>query len=60
VGITRNPIPHGRSPEFETGNLTLTLELLDDIGDEFQPLSFGTSGLMIHHRYAPYTDGTQP
>jgi catechol 2,3-dioxygenase-like lactoylglutathione lyase family enzyme len=45
LGIPRNPIPHGESPEFETSNLTLTIELTTEA--EFQPLPFGTIVLRV-------------
>jgi predicted enzyme related to lactoylglutathione lyase len=88
--------------EFETGNLTLSLVVPEEVGIEFAPLPFGTimlrvpdveaakaklqeagveflgetwdsgvchgavfrdpdgNGIGLHHRYAPYLDGTTP
>ena len=102
LGLPRNPNAHDDWPEFETGNLTLAVVHMDQIGrEEFTPntmpialrvddvaearqkledvgVEFKTdtldtevchmavfsdpdgNALMLHHRYAPYPDGSQP
>jgi catechol 2,3-dioxygenase-like lactoylglutathione lyase family enzyme len=102
LGLRPNPLAHGTFPEYETGNVTLTLVSPAAIGREFEPLPFGAvslrvpdveaarlvleeagvafegdtydssvchmaffrdpdgNGLILHHRYAPYADGSAP
>jgi predicted enzyme related to lactoylglutathione lyase len=101
LGITPNPLAHPDYPEFETGNVTISvihpesMELefkpnpfpialrvpdvaearakLEAAGIAFQGETLDTSvchmaffadpdgnALMLHRRYAPYSDGTQP
>ena len=101
LGIAPNPLAHPDYPEFETGNVTISvihpesMELefrsnpfpialrvpdvaearakLEAAGIEFQGETLDTSvchmaffadpdgnELMLHRRYAPYSDGTKP
>lgn len=102
LGLTKNPISTDTWIEFETGNLTLSLVVPEEVGIEFAPLPFGTimlrvpdvhsakatlqeagveflgetwdsgvchgavfrdpdgNSIGLHHRYAPYPDGTRP
>jgi predicted enzyme related to lactoylglutathione lyase len=101
LGLKRNERAHPEWPEFETGNLTLSLITPEKTGVEFAPSKgsialrvpdveaarrkleeadvdfFGEvydsgvchmaffsdpdgNALMLHRRYAPYSDGTQP
>jgi predicted enzyme related to lactoylglutathione lyase len=101
LGLRKNQVSDSWI-EFETGNLTLSLVVPEEVGIEFAPLPFGTvvvrvpdvaeakakleaagveftgepwdsgvchgaafkdpdgNGLALHHRYAPYLDGTMP
>jgi catechol 2,3-dioxygenase-like lactoylglutathione lyase family enzyme len=47
LGIVKNPSSHESFPEFETGNLTLSIVSPEEIGLEFQPLPFGTIVLRV-------------
>jgi predicted enzyme related to lactoylglutathione lyase len=102
LGLTKNPSSTETWIEFETGNLTLSIVVPDEVGIEFAPLPFGTimlrvpdveaakaelqedgveflgetwdsgvchgavfrdpdgNSIGLHHRYAPYLDGTTP
>jgi predicted enzyme related to lactoylglutathione lyase len=42
LGLTRNPTSTGTWIEFETGNLTLSIVVPEEVGVEFAPLPFGT------------------
>ena len=101
LGLRRNPLAHEDWPEFETGNVTLSITPIQQIGrDELTPstspialrvpdvedarrkleeaaVEFYTktydsgvchmaffkhpdgNALCLHHRYAPYRDGSQ-
>ncbi len=101
LGIASNPLAHPDYPEFETGNVTISVihpesmevefapnpnpialrvpdvaearAKLEQAGVEFRGETLDTSvchmaffsdpdgnALMLHRRYAPYSDGTQP
>jgi predicted enzyme related to lactoylglutathione lyase len=98
LGIRPNPKAHESYPEFETGNLTISLlassddftptsssialrvpdvaaarTTLEDAGVEFDGETFDTgvchaaffkdpdgNRLVLHRRYAPYSDGSTP
>jgi predicted enzyme related to lactoylglutathione lyase len=101
LGIKRNPNAHDNYPEFETGNVTISVIHPESMGMEFAPNPFPIAlrvpdveqarakleqagvefrddtldtsvchmaffvdpdgnALMLHRRYAPYSDGTKP
>ena len=74
LGLPRNSKAHADWPEFETGNLTLAIVHYEQIGrTEFTPNTAPIAvchmavfsdpdgnALMLHRRYAPYSDGTTP
>jgi len=47
LGLTRNPTSTDTWIEFETGNLTLSIVVPDEVGIEFAPLPFGTIMLRV-------------
>ncbi len=101
LGLRLNPRSKPEWPEFETGNLTLSITVPESMGGEFKPspsaiafrvpdvaqarqeleaagvtfygetydtgvchMAFFSdpdgNALMLHRRYAPYSDGTRP
>ena len=47
LGLTRNPNSTDTWIEFETGNLTLSIVMPEEVGLEFAPLPFGTVMLRV-------------
>ena len=47
LGLTRNPNSTDTWIEFETGNLTLSIVVPEEVGLEFAPLPFGTVMLRV-------------
>jgi predicted enzyme related to lactoylglutathione lyase len=47
LGLARNPSSTDTWIEFETGNLTLSLVVPEEVGIEFAPLPFGTVMLRV-------------
>ena len=47
LGLRRNPNPSDTWIEFETGNLTLSIVVPEEVGIEFAPLPFGTIMLRV-------------
>jgi predicted enzyme related to lactoylglutathione lyase len=47
LGLTKNPSSTDTWIEFETGNLTLSLVVPEEVGIEFAPLPFGTIMLRV-------------
>ena len=47
LGLTRNPTSTETWIEFETGNLTLSIVVPEEVGIDFAPLPFGTIMLRV-------------
>jgi predicted enzyme related to lactoylglutathione lyase len=47
LGLTKNPNSTEKWIEFETGNLTLSIVVPEEVGIEFAPLPFGTIMLRV-------------